>query len=96
MWTLMRYGLPATPTREEWLVDDANVRPKGRVGIDARLISVAAARTLRDALTATGRSLVAEPENLIDAIWETRPPRPAQPVRACANGACEGPSVLGA
>ena len=79
-WTLMRYGLPTTPSREEWLVDSANVERGGRVGIDSRLISVSAAKTLRDTLSAHGRTLITEPHNLVDAIWTDRPPRTLNPV----------------
>jgi len=77
----MKYGLAGTPTREEWLANPANVPMDGRVGIDPRLISVAAARTLREALATKGRQLVAEPVNLIDLVWPDRPPRPSLPIQ---------------
>jgi hypothetical protein len=95
-WALMRFGLPTTPTREEWLCNDAHVRPGGRVGVDARLISVTAARALREALAAAGRTLVAEPDNLVDALWTDAPARPTHPVRVPSSRPSSPRPVRGA
>ncbi|XP_053307004.1 xaa-Pro aminopeptidase 1 isoform X2 [Spea bombifrons] len=75
-WTLMKMGLKDTPTQEDWLV---NVLPEGsRVGVDPFIIQTDQWKTMSLALKNAGHSLVPVQENLIDAIWTDRPPRPCQ------------------
>ncbi|KAG9118586.1 hypothetical protein FRC07_006830 [Ceratobasidium sp. 392] len=77
-WTLMKQGLPGVPTWQEFL---AKKLPKGtKIGIDPTLISISDATSLRTSLTPRSSSLVPIARNLIDAIWESRPPRPAHSV----------------
>uniref|UniRef100_A0A8C5R3B9 X-prolyl aminopeptidase 1 n=1 Tax=Leptobrachium leishanense TaxID=445787 RepID=A0A8C5R3B9_9ANUR len=77
-WTLMRMGLKDTPSQEDWLV---NVLPEGsRVGVDPFIIQSDQWKSMTLALKNAGHSLVPVQENLIDAIWADRPPRPCQPL----------------
>ncbi|KAH6579732.1 hypothetical protein BASA61_010075 [Batrachochytrium salamandrivorans] len=76
-WELQKAGLPDVPSKEEWLV---KVLAKGsRVAIDPEVISIDSAKPLYDALAETGHVLVQTP-NLVDAIWDTRPARPVNPI----------------
>ncbi|KAJ3042961.1 hypothetical protein HDV00_006268 [Rhizophlyctis rosea] len=78
-WILQKTGLPDVPTKEEWLVQ---VLPKGsKVGIDPTLLTVGAAKTLREALEKENHELIGVPENLIDNIWTNRPERPRNAVQ---------------
>ncbi|KAJ1558962.1 hypothetical protein HK405_012561, partial [Cladochytrium tenue] len=73
-WSLQKSGIVGVPTKEEWLV---KALPSGsRVGIDPTLITIAAARTLSEALSKAGQELVSVSENLVDGIWEDRPSAP--------------------
>ncbi|KAG8706619.1 hypothetical protein FRC09_002308 [Ceratobasidium sp. 395] len=77
-WTLMKQGLPGVPTWQEFL---AKKLPKGtKIGIDPTLISVSDATSLKTSLTPRSSSLVPIARNLVDAIWTSRPARPAQPI----------------
>ncbi|KAI9014754.1 putative Xaa-Pro aminopeptidase P [Gaertneriomyces semiglobifer] len=74
-WTLMKSGLPEVPSKEEWLVKV--LPPSSKVGLDPKLITVAAARQLAEALSKEGHSLESIHENLIDQVWGDA--QPAQP-----------------
>ncbi|KAJ3300513.1 hypothetical protein HK104_011019 [Borealophlyctis nickersoniae] len=77
-WILQKTGLPDVPTKEEWLI---KVLPKqSKVGIDPKLLTVGAARLLKEALNKEDHTLVAIHENLVDKVWANRPPRPVNPV----------------
>ncbi|TVQ35617.1 MAG: aminopeptidase P family protein [Spirochaetaceae bacterium] len=71
---LHKLGMPDVGDYPQWL---ANTIPAGgRVGADARLLSVSAFRSLRELLQHNGAEIVAG-EDLIDAIWHDRPPLPS-------------------
>ena len=74
----MKTGLAATPTREEWLAQ--NLPPKSKVGIDPELITVSAAKILVEALLTKGHTLTYIEQNLVDAVWETKPLLPVNKV----------------
>lgn len=74
-WTLMKAGLPETPTKEAWLA--AELKQGDRVGVDPALISVEAAKKLREQLEKSGQSLVPIQENLVDCVWGAE--QPVQP-----------------
>lgn len=84
-WTLMKDGLPDTPTQEDWLKDSLNKGSK--VGVDPLLLSQNSWKQLSKALRTKDISLVAVKENLIDLVWEERnllvegvdEPRPKRP-----------------
>lgn len=70
-WTLMKEGLPSTPTQEAWL---RKTLPAGsRVGVDPWLISNATWKQLKAGLEADGLSLVSIAINLVDIVWQNRP-----------------------
>lgn len=76
-WTLMKAGLPETPTWTNWLKE---LGPTTRVGVDPTVISEKEAAPLATALaTDPTRALVPIKDNLVDTIWGERPPRPANP-----------------
>ncbi|KAJ3396017.1 hypothetical protein HDU92_004320 [Lobulomyces angularis] len=67
-WILQKSGEKGVPTREEWL---NKVLPKNsKVGLDPKLISVAAATTLTKNLEKSNHTLVSIEENLVDVVWE--------------------------
>lgn len=74
-WTLMKMGLKETPSQEDWLI---SVLPENsKVGVDPWIIAADQWKNMSKALSSAGHSLVAVQDNLIDAIWEDRPPRPS-------------------
>uniref|UniRef100_A0A8C1PSA8 Xaa-Pro aminopeptidase 1 n=1 Tax=Cyprinus carpio TaxID=7962 RepID=A0A8C1PSA8_CYPCA len=74
-WTLMKMGLKETPSQEDWLI---SVLPENsKVGVDPWIIAADQWKNMSKALSNAGHSLVAVQDNLIDAIWEDRPPRPS-------------------
>jgi len=76
-WTLMRGMEPGVPTVREWLMKEAL-----RTGIDPLVHTLADGRALAKGLDEVGGSLVALPDNLVDAVWGTaRPPPPLAPLR---------------
>ncbi len=77
-WILQKSGLPGVPTKEEWL--NTVLSPKAVVGVDPKLITVAACRTLRDSLTNSGRTLQLIHQNLVDLVWTEKPAVPKNPV----------------
>jgi len=72
-WKLMKQGLQDVPTWQEFL--SKNLEPSTRIGIDATLITASDAETINKALEPVGSTLVPV-ENLVDAVWTDRPPRP--------------------
>ncbi|KAK7869696.1 hypothetical protein R5R35_011768 [Gryllus longicercus] len=73
-WTLMKEGVPSTPSQESWL---SNNLPLGsRVGVDPTLISFSSWKPLQVALEAAGHSLVPVTTNLVDLLWDDKPPPP--------------------
>lgn len=83
-WTLMKDGLPDTPTQGDWLKDV--LQPGNKVGVDPMLISHDAWKRLSKDLRSREITLVAVKENLIDQVWEdshvlqpTDSPRPPRP-----------------
>ena len=77
-WTLQKFGLPDTPTKEEWL--NSVLPNESNVGVDPSLITVSAADLLRNALESKGHSLSLIKQNLVDLIWKDRPSIPKNPV----------------
>ncbi|KAF8156834.1 Creatinase/aminopeptidase [Crassisporium funariophilum] len=77
-WTLMKQGLPDVPTWQEFL--HKNLDPSTKIGIDATLIAASDAESLNKQLSAKDSQLVSLKQNLVDAVWEERPSRPANKV----------------
>ncbi|KAL2914421.1 hypothetical protein HK105_205988 [Polyrhizophydium stewartii] len=76
-WVLQKAGMPKVPTMKEWLIEV--LPPKSRVAVDPEVMAVDSAKTLEEALVKAEHSLVHTP-NLVDAIWDSRPARPVNPV----------------
>jgi Xaa-Pro aminopeptidase len=70
-------GGPQQQAYVDWLAK--RLAAGERVGVDGAVLSLAAARTLRDVLGARGIALVTE-FDLLDSIWADRPALPADPV----------------
>lgn len=75
VYTLFPVGLPGVKDAGDWLSE--NMRAGQTVGVDPRLVSVEEIRTLREKLDAKGIYLLLLKENLVDFLWEERPPLPS-------------------
>lgn len=78
-WTLMKEGLPSTPTQAVWLAK--RLQSGSRVGADPNLVSYSTWKPLLTHLEAAGISLVPITTNLIDVIWEDRPTPPCNTIQ---------------
>ncbi|KAJ7535907.1 hypothetical protein O6H91_12G050400 [Diphasiastrum complanatum] len=76
-WKLMRIG--EDPTVETWLSD--NLSKDSTVGVDPWCISVDTAKRWEQAFAKKEQKLIQLHHNLVDAIWENRPPERIFPVR---------------
>ncbi|KAL9982844.1 hypothetical protein ACROYT_G004953 [Oculina patagonica] len=77
-WTLMKDGLPDTPSQEDWLIQEL---PTGsKVGIDPWVITHGNWHKMSQALSSAGLSLVFTEKNLVDLVWEdhSRPDPPTE------------------
>lgn len=79
-WTLMRDGLPETPTYTQWL--QKNCKAGDRVGVDANLLSTRAWTTLAAAFENEGCIMTAVKENLVDLVWDDQPSQPSSALLA--------------
>ncbi|XP_069973285.1 xaa-Pro aminopeptidase 1 [Penaeus vannamei] len=77
-WTLMKQGLPNTPTEAKWLSKTLHVG--STVGVDPYLLEAEWWRDLARELKGAGHVVVPVPENLVDLVWNDRPARPAKPI----------------
>ncbi|KAL6042910.1 Creatinase/aminopeptidase [Balamuthia mandrillaris] len=74
-WVLMKDRLPETPSVPEWLSKE--LAAGSRVGIDAKVMSVAEARTYLNTFMQHDIELVSVEENPVDIVWgEAKPPAP--------------------
>jgi Xaa-Pro aminopeptidase len=74
---LMKIPGAASQLHVDWLA--ANVAAGGTVAVDARVLGLAGARLLADALRARGVNLRTDLD-LLDEVWTERPALPADPV----------------
>ncbi|KAI7815585.1 Xaa-Pro APN1, partial [Rhyzopertha dominica] len=78
-WTLMKDGLPNTPTQGTWLAKNL---PRGsKVGADPKLVTYQEWVPLKTQLEKAGHSLVLVLTNLVDAIWTDKPSFPSNPIK---------------
>ncbi|XP_046442991.1 xaa-Pro aminopeptidase 1-like [Daphnia pulex] len=78
-WTLMKEGIPTTPTQGAWL---AKTLPVGsKVGVDPRLFSKDQWTPLSKTLKSNGHILVPVERNIVDAIWDDKPPPPSHVIQ---------------
>ena len=77
-WTLMKDGLPDTPSQSDWLINQVQ---SGNVGVDPWLMGASTWSTLSDKLEAAGLNLVPVEANLVDIAWsqDDSNPQPARP-----------------
>jgi len=76
--TLMKLGVPGTPTIPLWLSKQLG---KGqRVGVDPRVLSLAQFAKMKGELADFSIELIPLERNLVDALWEDQPPAPVGPV----------------
>lgn len=77
-WSLMKEGLPEVPTQSEWL---SKTLPQGsRVGVDPFLMSYDIWKKLSKGLASSGHTLVPVDKNLVDLVWDEKPPPPSSPI----------------
>ncbi|KAI1305957.1 Xaa-Pro aminopeptidase 1 [Halotydeus destructor] len=77
-WLLMKEGLSETPTMSDWLCKQ--LPPNSRVGADPFLLSGDTWNKMSKELDECGHSLVAVDKNLVDLVWDDRPPPPSAPI----------------
>lgn len=78
-WTLMKEGIPTTPTQGAWL---AKTLPVGsKVGVDPRLFSKDQWTPLSKTLKSSGHTLVSVERNIVDVIWDEKPSRPSHVIQ---------------
>eukprot|EP00485_Elphidium_margaritaceum_P000307 CAMPEP_0202697452 /NCGR_PEP_ID=MMETSP1385-20130828/10782_1 /ASSEMBLY_ACC=CAM_ASM_000861 /TAXON_ID=933848 /ORGANISM="Elphidium margaritaceum" /LENGTH=614 /DNA_ID=CAMNT_0049353915 /DNA_START=164 /DNA_END=2005 /DNA_ORIENTATION=+ len=76
-WSLMKQGLPDTPSVEKWIKDNVD----GKVGIDPFLCSLSYYNRIKDALEGSKAELVLVEQNPIDGVWSAQqPPIPSSKV----------------
>jgi Xaa-Pro aminopeptidase len=75
---LFKMQLPGVPELNDWIVD--HVPAGGTVGVDGRLITVAQAKKLGEALN-TKKIRLAADIDLITPLWKDRPVLPVNPAR---------------
>lgn len=71
-WEIMKSGLPDTKSHEEWMRD--NLPSAARVGLDPNVFSPSDFDRYSKYLSGYGHTLVSLPENLVDLVWEDKPP----------------------
>lgn len=82
-WTLMKDGLPVTPSQADWL---AKVLPVGvKVGVDPFLMATDVWKTLSKQLKSNGQYLVPVSQNLVDLVWDEQPDPPLNSVIVLPN-----------
>lgn len=70
-WTLMKEGLPDTPTMVKWL--QRNCKSGDRIGVDSNLMSTRAYNQLVSAFENEGCIVTAVKQNLVDLVWDDQP-----------------------
>ncbi|OMJ26337.1 putative Xaa-Pro aminopeptidase P [Smittium culicis] len=76
-WTLMKVGVPGVPTISKFL---SELPSNSRIGIDPTLISSSEAERFMGEFKKSGNVLIPIKKNLVDSIWEDKPPTPTNPV----------------
>ncbi|KXN70273.1 Creatinase/aminopeptidase [Conidiobolus coronatus NRRL 28638] len=79
-WTLVKQGIPGALNWYKWIAK--NTAQGSKIGLDPKLISVAAFDELDKELEKVQSEVVPIEENLIDKVWNDQPKRTANPVFA--------------
>ncbi|XP_058444249.1 xaa-Pro aminopeptidase 1-like isoform X2 [Malaya genurostris] len=74
----MREGLADVPTRDDWLLE--KLSSWSQVGTDPFLITSTEFERLSRVLNAGGLRLVTLERNLVDSVWNNRPPQVSEPL----------------
>jgi Xaa-Pro aminopeptidase len=82
-WRLVKDGVPGSPSQSEWLCKV--LPPNSRVGVDPFLIPFSSWKPLATALEESGHTLIPVPENLVDMVWDDRPPPPQNPINPLSD-----------
>ncbi|XP_059473876.1 xaa-Pro aminopeptidase 1 [Neocloeon triangulifer] len=94
-WTLMKEGIPSTPSQGTWL--SKTLARNSRVGFDPYLMSQCEFRPLKTLLESSGIDLVAVDKNLVDIVWDKekpqRPRGPAMPLELKYTGVTSASKV---
>eukprot|EP01113_Clastostelium_recurvatum_P037845 TRINITY_DN5575_c0_g2_i1.p1 TRINITY_DN5575_c0_g2~~TRINITY_DN5575_c0_g2_i1.p1 ORF type:complete len:601 (+),score=103.52 TRINITY_DN5575_c0_g2_i1:122-1924(+) len=77
-WTLMKDRLPETPSIEQWCA--ANLSKGQAVAIDPSVVSMATYERYVSVLQPAGIHILNLDHNLVDAVWEGRPPAPTSQI----------------
>lgn len=80
---LMKQGVVGTPTIAEWL--GKNMKQGQALGVDPRLLSHGQVNELRRHLDTAGATLKPVDRNLVDGVWDDRPPPSRAPVEVLAK-----------
>ncbi|XP_078494960.1 xaa-Pro aminopeptidase 1 [Ciona intestinalis] len=73
-WTLMKMGIPETPSIEDWL---CTVLPASScVGVNPLLYSSSSWNKMKNALEKEGHKLLETKQDLVDEVWTNRPSYP--------------------
>lgn len=73
-WTLMKDGLPDTPTMAQWL--QKHCKAGDRIGVDPKLLSTRTWNSFVSAFDNQGCIMTAVKENLVDLVWDDQPAQP--------------------
>jgi len=76
-WTLMKDGIPGTPSIEQWLIEQ--IPEGGKVGCDGLCTRYNAYLSMKSAFESRNRKFEMV-ENPIDKAWADRPTRPENPL----------------
>ena len=74
VYTLFKKGMPGVPEYDEWLA--GALAGEAKAGVDPKLLPMKDHKRLKRKLGETGVVLESIEENLVDVVWEDRPPMP--------------------
>ena len=78
-YELMKEGMEGVPSLRRYLID--NAEEGMRIGVDSAAVSITEYRSLSEGLAVVG-AVIVDAGDLIDPIWEKRPPVPSEaPIR---------------
>jgi Xaa-Pro aminopeptidase len=85
LFRVHKLGLEGEYTLSGWLTELERQRGRLRVGFDPLTLAMEAHASLVEALRASDSALVPLSTNLVDTVWDDRPPAPARPIYALAE-----------
>jgi Xaa-Pro aminopeptidase len=85
LFRVHKVGLAGERTLSEWLTEMERQKGSVRVGFDPFVVAMDAHAVYKRALRTPESALVPLADNLVDAVWEDRPPAPARPIYALSD-----------